>query len=131
MEIKAKLRNYKQSPRKVRLVADLIRGKKIDRVISELSHLNKKVSIAMKKLIKSAVANAKHNNNKKEEDLFLKTITVDEGPSMKRFKAGARGRAFPFKRRTSHITVTLDEKIRKSIKTEKKIKKVKKVNKKS
>ena len=69
--------------------------------------------------------------NKKEEDLFLKTITVDEGPSMKRFKAGARGRAFPFKRRTSHITVTLDEKIRKSIKTEKKIKKVKKVNKKS
>jgi len=109
-ETKAKLKNYKQSPRKVRLVADLVRGKKVDRVISELSHLNKKVSVVMKKLIKSAVANAKHNNNMDEENLFLKTITVDEGPAMKRFKAGAKGRAFPFKRRTSHITVIVDEK---------------------
>ena len=76
-ETKAKLRNYKQTPRKVRLVADLIRGKKVDRVISELSHLNKKVSVVLKKLIKSAVANAKHNNKLKEEELFLKSITVD------------------------------------------------------
>ncbi|MBU1046765.1 50S ribosomal protein L22 [Patescibacteria group bacterium] len=108
-EVKAKLRNYKQSPRKVRLVADLVRGKKIERVISELKHVNKKVSVAMRKLIESAVANAKHNNKLNKDDLFLKTITVDEGPSMKRFKEGARGRAFPFKRRTSHITVTLEE----------------------
>lgn len=110
-EVKAKLRNYRQSPRKVRLVADLIRGKKVEKVISDLKYINKKVSLVIKKLVESAIANAKHNNKLKEEDLFLKTITVDEGASLKRFKPGARGRAFPFKRRTSHITVTLAEKI--------------------
>ena len=111
IEVKAKLRNYRQSPRKVRLVADSIRGKKVERIISELSHLNKKVSLVMKKLIESAIANAKHNNKLKKEDLFLKTVTVDEGASLKRFRAGAKGRAFPFKKRTSHITVTLAEKV--------------------
>ncbi len=130
METKAKLRNYKQSPRKVRLVADLIRGKKVNRVISELSHLNKKVSVVMKKLVKSAVANAKHNNKLKEEDLFLKSITVDEGPSMKRFRAGGRGRAFPFKRRTSHISIVLDEKVEKPVKAVNETKKVEKSTKK-
>ena len=64
-EVNAKLRNYRQSPRKVRLVANLIRGKKVEIIISELKHVNKKVSLVMRKLIESAVANAKHNNKLK------------------------------------------------------------------
>ena len=120
-EVKAKLSNYRQSPRKVRLVATLIRGKKVGVALQELKFLNKRASNAVKKLLESAVANAKHNNNLKEENLFLKEIAVNEGPSMKRFKPGARGSAYPFKKRTSHITLTLGEM---EAKKETKVKKV-------
>ncbi|MCK5285917.1 MAG: 50S ribosomal protein L22 [Candidatus Pacebacteria bacterium] len=115
-EIKAKLKNYRQSPRKVRLVANLIKGKKVEKVISELTFLNKRVSAVMKKLVESAIANAKHNNKINKEDLYIKEITVNEGPPMKRFRAGAKGRAFPYKKRTSHIDVVLEE--RKEVKKE-------------
>ncbi|MCK4386754.1 MAG: 50S ribosomal protein L22 [Candidatus Pacebacteria bacterium] len=109
-EIKAKLSNYRQSPRKVRLVADLIRGKKVERAIQELNFVNKKASLAVKKLLQSAIANAKHNQGVKEKDLFLKEITVNAGSTLKRFRAGARGTAYPLKKRTSHIAIVLEDK---------------------
>lgn len=127
--IKAELKNYRQSPRKVRLVADLIRGKQVERALVELSHLDKKASLVLKKLVDSAVANAKHNFNIEKDNLFIKEIRVDEGTTMKRWMPGARGRAFPFKRRTCRVFVALDEKgkivVEKGEKTEKKtVKKV-------
>jgi len=106
--IKAKLSNYRQSPRKVRLVADLIRGKKVERAIQELDFVNKKATKVVKKLLKSAIANAKHNERLDEKDLLLKEIRVDSGPTMKRFRAGAKGQAYPLKRRTSHISIALE-----------------------
>lgn len=117
--VKAKLSNYKQSPRKVRLVADLIRGKKVERAIQELSFVNKKATRAIKKLLQSAVANAKHNKGLNEKDLVLKEIRVDNGPTMKRFRAGARGQAYGLKRRSSHIMVALEDKEEKQIKNDK------------
>lgn len=107
--IKAKLSNYKQSPRKVRLVANLIRGKKVEKVLQELNFVNKEATRAMKKLLQSAVANAKHNEGLMEKDLLLKEIRVDDGPIMKRFRAGARGQAYPLRRRTSHISIVLEK----------------------
>ena len=108
--VKAKLSNHRQSPRKVRLVADVVRGKNAGRAIAELSFLPKKASLPVKKLIVSAIANAKNNFNLKEENLFIKSIEVNEGATMKRWRAGWRGTAFPIKKRTSHISVILEEK---------------------
>ena len=106
--IKAKLSNYKQSPRKVRLVANLIRGKKVERALQELNFVRKDATQAVKKLLQSAVANAKHNEGLAEGDLVLKEIRVDNGPTAGRFRAGARGQAYPIKRRSCHISVTLE-----------------------
>ncbi|MBU4480191.1 50S ribosomal protein L22 [Patescibacteria group bacterium] len=108
--IKAELKNYRQSPRKVRLVADLVRGKDVGRAISELTFLNKKASLQIKKLVESAIANAKHNFKLEKENLFIKEIRVDEGPTLKRFRAGARGVAYPMKKRTSRVIIGLEEK---------------------
>src|SRR3989338_8027222 len=124
MLVKAELKNYRQSPRKVRLVANLIKGKKVDRALMELNYLDKKAAPALKKLIDSAVANAKHNFNLDKESLVVKEMRVDEGIVMKRWMPGARGRAFPFKRRNSHVVVTLEggdkETAKKETKSEKK-----------
>ena len=109
-EIKAKLSNYRQSPRKVRLVVDLVRGKKVTRAIQELSFLNKRAALVIKKLLMSAVANAKHNKGIKEDDLILKEIAVNTAPTLKRFRAGARGQAYSIKKRASHISITLEDK---------------------
>ncbi len=106
--IKAKLSDYRESPRKVRLVADLVRGKKVERALQELSFVNKKATRVIKKLLESAVANAKHNEGIDKKDLLLQEIRVDNGPTMKRFRAGARGQAYPLKRRTSHISIALE-----------------------
>lgn len=114
------------APRKVRLVADLIRGKKVGLAMSQLAFSTKKSAQAVAKLLKSAVSNAKHNFkiDADKKDLYIKEIRVDEGPPMKRYKTAWRGTTKPFKRRTSHITVVLGEK------TETKEKKVKKKEKK-
>ena len=124
--VKAKLSDYKQSPRKVRLVADLIRGKKVEMAMQELNFVNKKATRVIKKLLESAVANAKHNNGLKEKDLLLKEIRVDNGPTAKRFRAGAHGQAYPLKRRSSHISIALesiDDAAVKVVKEDKKVKK--------
>jgi len=106
----ARLKNYRQSARKVRLVADTIRGKKVTDAITHLAFVPKRASLAVKKLVESALANAKHNHNMNEEDLFVKEIRVDEGFTMYRYRMRARGSVAPIRKRTSHISVVLGEK---------------------
>jgi large subunit ribosomal protein L22 len=105
--VTAQLSNYRQAPRKVRLVANLIRGKKVADALMELDFLAKRAADPIKKLVASAVSNAK-NLNIPEGDLVVKTITVDQGPIMKRSMPRARGRAFPIHKHTSHIVIVLD-----------------------
>lgn len=111
MEITAKLNYYKTAARKVRLVADLIRGKKIEPAMNQLKFCPKKTAFPLIKLLKSAISNAKNNFKIKDsENLYIKKITVDEGPTLKRHMPRARGVASPIKKRTSHITIVLDKK---------------------
>ena len=126
-EVKAKLSNLRISPRKVRLAVDLVRGKKVQKAIELLSLLNKKSSEPLKKLIESAIANAKNNFGFTEDNLRISEIMVDEGATLKRWMPRARGRATTIRKRTSHINVVLTEIKETSKKDEKKIKKVKEV----
>jgi large subunit ribosomal protein L22 len=127
--VKAKLRYLKIGPKKVRLVINLIRGKKVIRAIEILSTTNKKSAKPVLKLLMSAVANAKHNHKLVLEDLRVTMIKVDEGPALSRWMPKARGRATPLKLRTSHITLELSGLEEKEITKEKK--EVKKTEKKS
>jgi large subunit ribosomal protein L22 len=108
--MKAYLKNYRQSPRKVRLVAGLVRGKSIKRALNDLVFLNKRASKAVLKLLNSAVANAKENNGTEKDDLFVKDVRVDEGPTLKRIRMRARGSAFLVRKRTSNINLELGKK---------------------
>lgn len=111
MEITAKLRYYRVSPRKVRLAADLIRGKKVPEAMIQLKFLKNKSAPIIAKLLRSAVSNAKNNFKIKEEkNLYIKKIAVDEGPTLKRYMPRARGRATMIRKRTSHITLVLCQK---------------------
>lgn len=105
--MKAYLKNYRQSPRKVRLVADLVRGKSYDAAMMELSFLPKRASEAISKLIASAAANADHNFKMQKSDLFVKEIRVDQGATLKRIRPRARGTASRINKRTSNVIVTL------------------------
>ncbi len=107
--MKATLKQYRQSPRKVRLVADLIRGKKVDRALTALEFASKRASSPLKKLLNTAIAGAKHNFNIEKNDLFVKEITVDQGPTLHRWRPRARGRATPINKRTSHVSVVLEQ----------------------
>ena len=109
--VKATLQNYRQSPRKVRLVADLVRGKKVDRALGALGFLSKRASDPVRGVIEAALANAKNNFQLNTENLFVNEIRVDEGVVLKRRMPRARGTAYPIKKRTSHITVVLGEQI--------------------
>ncbi|MAF59376.1 50S ribosomal protein L22 [bacterium] len=104
--MKAKLSNYRQSPRKVRLVADAVRGKKVDHALTTLSSMPKRAASSVSKLIKSASANAKAKGAN-EADLTIKKITVDPGIIFKRYRPRARGRAAQILKRTSHINLEL------------------------
>ncbi len=108
--MKALLKNYRQSPRKVRLVAGLIRGKSVERALELLSFSDKKSSEGIKKLLISAVANAKENDKKDPKNLFVQEISVDKGIEFRRYMPRAFGRATPFRRSTSRIALTLGEK---------------------
>lgn len=111
IEVKAKLNYLKISPRKVRLVVDLVRGKLAGNSVTRLGFLVKKSAKPIKKLLESAIANAK--NNLKIEDtsnLYIKEIRVDEGPTLKRFRARAFGRSATIRKRTSHVSLILSEK---------------------
>ena len=108
MKIIAKLNNYRQSPRKVRLIANLVKGKKVEDVKNNLTFLIKRASKPLADLIDSAIANASHNFNISADKLYVKEFKVDEGVVLKRRMPRARGMAFPIKKRTSHICVELD-----------------------
>jgi large subunit ribosomal protein L22 len=104
--MKATLKNYRQSPRKVRLVADMLRGKPVERALALLSHADKKASVPLRKLLASAVANAK-DAGARAESLYVSSVSVDKGVTIKRFMPRARGSASAINRRASHITLTL------------------------
>jgi large subunit ribosomal protein L22 len=106
--MKAALTNYRQSPRKVRLVTDLVKGKSVEQAIALLTFSGKRAGDPIQKLIRSAIANAKINN-KAEGELFIKEFRVDEGVTLKRSMPRARGSAFPIKKRQSHILLVLEE----------------------
>ena len=109
MEVRARLRFARLGPRKARLVADLIRGKRSEEALNILSFTKKAAAKIILKLLKSAVANATQKKNIDVDRLFIKKITVDQGPTMKRFQPRALGRATTIRKGTSHITIILDE----------------------
>lgn len=104
--MKATLSNYRQSPRKVRLLVDVVRGKSVDAALVELTHASKRAAAPLKKLIESAVANAV-NGGAKREELFIDRITVDKGVVLKRYQPGARGQSYSIHKHTSHVHVSL------------------------
>lgn len=106
---KASVKMIRIAPRKVRLVADLVRGKDIREALAILDYTNKASSPVIAKVVKSAVANAVNNNGADETKLFVEKIYVDEGPTLKRFMTQAKGSAHPIMKRTSHITVFVAE----------------------
>jgi large subunit ribosomal protein L22 len=108
-EAKATLSNYRQSPRKVRVVANLIRGKRAEDAVITLSFVPKRASAPIQKLLSSAIANAK-NLSIPLENLVVKEISVDGGKILYRRLPMSRGRAFTLRKRTSHVTLTLAEK---------------------
>lgn len=108
--MKALLKNYNQSPRKVRLVADLIRGKSVPAARQALTYLPKKSSPAMLKLLNSAVSNAVQNNGAEVDALFVKAIAVNKGVVMRRFMPKARGRAARYAKTFSIVTLELGSK---------------------
>lgn len=124
--MKSSLPNYRQSPRKVRLVANLVRGMKVSRALVELNLLPKRASDPIKKLILSAVANAKENHKVDSGELFVKDLRVDKGIVLKRSMPRAHGRAFGINKRTSHIHVVLEEAKKETINKKSKGKIVKK-----
>ena len=110
--MKAILKNYRQSPRKVRLVGDLIKGKSVVNAKTELSALPKRAAFPIETLLDSAVANAKANSGiTNVENLVVSNVTVNKGLVMKRFMPRARGSASRINKRTSHVTLTLIEKL--------------------
>ena len=109
MKSKAVAKYVRISPRKVRLLMDQIRGKKVQDAINLLSFSPQKGAFILKKLLDSAVANAEQNSNTDVDKLYVGRIFADEGPSLKRFRPRAMGRATRILKRTSHLTVILDE----------------------
>ena len=108
--MKATLKNYRQAPRKVRLVADMIRGKTAQDALSALAFLPKKASEPLKKLVESALANAKQAGEKDPGALTVSEIRVDKATTFTRMMPRARGRSTPIRKHSSHVTLTLREK---------------------
>ena len=109
--ITASLKNYRISPRKFRVVADMIRGKKVVEAKAILMNATKRAKNPLVKLIDSAISNAEHNFKADKNSLFVKKISVDQGYILKRSMPMSRGSAFPIKKRTSHVNIVLDTKI--------------------
>jgi len=124
MEIKVKLSNFRTSPRKVRQVIDLVRGKSAQEAQSILLFTVNKSSPIVLKLLNSAIATAKNDLHLDESNLYISKITVDEGPKLKRWHPMSRGRAYPIIKRSSHIVLVLSEKnpiVKKVLKKEVKV----------
>ncbi len=105
--IEARARYVRTSPRKVRLVADQIRGLEVERAIALLSFSPRGASVPLLKLLRSAAANAENNDDLDSEDLRIARISVDEGPTMRRYRPRARGRATRIEKRSCHINIAL------------------------
>lgn len=118
MKVVSKLKYLKIAPRKVRLVASLVRRKKVEEAQTILKFTVKRAAPNLLKLLNAAVADAKNNFQLDSSNLYISKITVDEGPKNKRWRARSRGIAAPIQKKTSHITIVLDE-----VKPSKKIKK--------
>ncbi len=110
METVAKLKNAQISAQKVRLVADQIRGVPVERALQLLTFSTKKAAVLVKKVLESAIANAEHNEGADIDELRVNRIFVDEGPTMKRWQARAKGAAYHILKRSSHITVMVSDK---------------------
>jgi large subunit ribosomal protein L22 len=109
MEAVAKLKNYPTSPRKMRLLADLIRGKKVDRAIAILEHSTKHPAVPLRKLVLSAINNWKQKNEAGDETgLVVKTIFVDGARTLKRMRPAPQGRGYKIRKRSNHVTVIVD-----------------------
>lgn len=105
--ITASLKNYRQSPRKVRSVANLVRGKSVAQALNTLTFLSKKAADPISGLIMSAVANAKNNFQIEKDTLIIKELRVDAGQVLKRRMPRARGNSYPINKRTSHVSIVL------------------------
>jgi large subunit ribosomal protein L22 len=111
MEAVAKLKNYPTSPRKMRLLADLIRGEKVEKVLAELEHNPKHPAVPLRKLVLSAISNWKQKNeNGDESQLIVKTIFVDGARTLKRMRPAPQGRGYRVRKRSNHVTVIVDVK---------------------
>ena len=109
MQTQSVLKFVRLSPQKARLVADLVRGKKVDEAINILKFANKKAAVIIKKVLDSAIANAENNNGADVDELKVKEIFIDVGPVMKRTMPRAKGSADRITKRTSHITVRVSD----------------------
>ena len=117
--INASLKNYRQSPRKMRGVANIIKGKPVSYALDTLAHINKKAGDPLYALLASAVSNAKNNFNMEKDNLIVKDIRVDGGLILKRNMPRARGMAYRINKRTSHVNITLAPKVVKEVKAKK------------
>ena len=109
MRAHARARYIRQSPYKVRLVLDLVRGLPVEQALTVLQFTNRRAAGPVRKVLSSAVANAEHNLALDPEELFVSQAYADEGPTLKRFRPRARGRATRVRKRTSHITIVVSE----------------------
>lgn len=109
MEVKAKANFVRMSPRKIRLVADIVRGMETKKALAQLTFVNKKAKHPLAKLIHSAVANAVNNFNLSEDNLYIKELKINEGPTVHRWTPKAFGRATPIRKKSSHLDLVLAE----------------------
>lgn len=123
MPVQAVAKGVRMSPRKVGIVAQLVRGRSVSDALTILEHAPRRSADAVRKVVASARANADHNHNLKPDTLRIVEISVTPGPRLKRFRPAAHGRALPFQRKTSHIRVVVDGEVRaakKPVKSEEK-----------
>ncbi len=109
MQVIAKTRYARISPQKARLVADQVRGLPVEKALNLLKFSNKKAAHLIRKTLESAISNAEHNEGADVDELKIKAIYVDEGPTLKRIRPRAKGRANRILKRTSHITVAVSD----------------------
>ena len=109
MEVSARARYVRRTPRKARLIADMVRGLRVSEALAQLEYSPKHAAQDVAKAVRSAAANAEHNYNLAREELWLKAIIVDEGPTMKRIRPVSRGMAHQYFRRTCHITAVVED----------------------
>jgi large subunit ribosomal protein L22 len=111
MEARAELRYLRITPRKVRVVADLIRGKKVDQALAQLAYVEKRAALPVAKLLRSAVANADQASKGQidVDRLYVRELQVGQGPSLRRFMPRAMGRAFKVMKKTSHISIVIGD----------------------